>query len=212
MNTTVYGGVKITFHGHASLSFEYRETTVYVDPYVLPSNPKPADLILHTHPHFDHCATANKITRPNTVIIGHGCTHACRPIEIGEKASVAGVIVEAVHAYNISQPFHPKGFGAGYVLTFGSPTAPVRIYVAGDTDFIPEMKSIRCDVACLPIGGIYTMDATEAARAAVALAPKVLIPVHYNYLSDLKADPSELKRLCAEFGAKCDVRALSGAV
>ncbi len=208
MNSTVFGGVKITLHGHASLSFEYRGVAVYVDPYVLSPMAKPADLILHTHSHFDHCVRAEKITTPNTVVIGHGCSHACRQIEIGEKASVSGVLVEAVHAYNISKPFHPKGFGAGYVLTFGAPQSPVRIYVAGDTDLIPEMSSIKCDAACLPIGGKYTMDVTEAARAASLLKPKMAIPMHYNYIADLKADPNEFRRLCMEFGSGCDVRIL----
>lgn len=210
MNTTVIGGVKITFLGHASLCFEFHDATVYVDPYVVPARAKAATLVLHTHSHFDHCARADKIMQPGTVVIGHGCSHACRPIEIGEKASVAGIIVEAVHAYNVGKPHHPKGFGAGYVLSFGQGSAPpTRIYVAGDTDLIPEMSSIKCDVACLPIGGTYTMDVTEAARAASIIKPKVLIPIHYNYLAELKADPSELVRLCKEFGAGADVRILS---
>ena len=208
MGSTVFGGVKITLFGHASLSFEFRGMNVYVDPYVLPASPKPADLILHTHSHFDHCVRAEKISKQNTVVIGHGCSHACRPIEIGEKAAVAGAIIEAVHAYNISKPFHPKGFGAGYIITFGAPPQPTRIYVAGDTDFIPETNQIKCDVACLPIGGKYTMDATEAARAAAAIKPKLAIPIHYNYLEDTKADANEFKRLCAEFGCACDVRIL----
>lgn len=208
MNTTVFGGVRITWFGHASLCFEFAGTTIYVDPYVLPSGAKPADLILHTHTHPDHCVPPGKISTLNTVVVGHGCKHACRPIEIGQKMSVAKVTIEAVHAYNISKPFHPKGAGAGYVLSFGAPASQVRIYVAGDTDFIEEMNFIKCDVACLPIGGTYTMDATEAARAVAALGPKLAIPIHYNYLSDTKADPNEFKRLCAEFGSDCDVRIL----
>ncbi len=210
MNTTVFGGVKITWFGHASLLFEHQEAAVYVDPYVLPPRPRLATLVLHTHSHSDHCVKAEKIMSTNTVVIGHGCPHAMRPIEIGEKALASGIVVEAVHAYNLPpKRYHPMGFGAGYVLTFSPQQSPTRIYVAGDTDLIPEMSSIKCGLACLPIGGTYTMDATEAARAVAAIKPKIAIPIHYNYLSETKADPEQFKRLSAEFLPSCDVRILN---
>lgn len=210
MNTTTFGGVKITFFGHASFCLEFHDSAVYIDPYVLPPRAKPATLILHTHPHFDHCARADKITSSSTVVIGHGCSHAMRPIEIGERASVGGAIIEVVQAYNLPpKEFHKFGFGAGYVLSFGTPAAPARIYHAGDTDLIPEMAKIKCDVALLPIGGTYTMDVTEAARAVAQIKPRIAIPMHYGYLAGMKADPLEFKRLCSEFYSDCDVRILT---
>lgn len=209
MNTTTFGGVKITWFGHSSFMFEFRDVAVYVDPYVLPPHPKQADIVLHSHPHFDHCARSEKIMKPSTVLIGHGCTHAVRPIEIGDKVAAFGIIIEAVHAYNTQAKFHPRGFGAGFIITFGQTPGSPRIYFAGDTDHIPEMSSIKCDVALLPIGGTYTMDATSAARAATQIRPKIAIPMHYNYLNDLKCDPAEFRRLCTEFGAGCDVRILA---
>jgi len=210
MNTTTFGGVKITFFGHSSFCLEFHDSAIYIDPYVLPSRAKAATLVLHTHPHFDHCARADKITSPATVVIGHGCSHAMRPIEIGEKASAGGAIIEAVHAYNLPpKQFHKMGFGAGYVVSFGTPSAPARIYHAGDTDNIPEMSKIKCDVALLPIGGTFTMDAADAARAVAQLKPRIAIPMHFNYLADTKADPLEFKRLCSEFYPSCDVRVLA---
>jgi L-ascorbate metabolism protein UlaG (beta-lactamase superfamily) len=139
------------------------------------------------------------------VLIGHNCKLPARLIDIGAKENVRGVVIEAVHAYNINKPFHPRGLGAGYLVHFKTAT----VYVAGDTDFIPEMKSIKCDIAILPIGGTYTMDEKEAAQAVAAMLPKVAIPYHYNYLSETKADPEMFqKEVDLATGGKVNVRIL----
>jgi L-ascorbate metabolism protein UlaG (beta-lactamase superfamily) len=205
-NSTVFSGVKITRFGHSSVLLEADGLAIYVDPYVLPKGQRQADAILYTHGHFDHCVAAPSITGARTAIIGHGCKLPGRVIEIGATEKIGTATIEAVHAYNIGKPFHPKDAGAGYIVRFRS----ASIYVAGDTDFIPEMKGYKCDVAIVPIGGTYTMDAKEAAEAIAAMAPKVAIPYHFNYLADTKADPAEFQRLVEEkTGRKTIVRVLT---
>ncbi|MDE1798654.1 MAG: MBL fold metallo-hydrolase, partial [Candidatus Micrarchaeota archaeon] len=100
MNTTVFGGVRITLFGHSSVCLEYGGKNIYIDPFVIDRGAKPADLILHTHSHFDHCAPAPSITTSNTLVIGKGCKHPGRPVEIGDKFSAAGATIEVVPAYN----------------------------------------------------------------------------------------------------------------
>ncbi|MEM4554324.1 MAG: MBL fold metallo-hydrolase [Candidatus Anstonellaceae archaeon] len=205
-SSTSFSGVKVTWLGHASVLLEAEGMAIYIDPFVLPKGAKAADVILYSHGHFDHCVQAPSITKTSTILIGYGCKLPCRLIEIGQKEKVGNAIIEAVHAYNINKPFHPKGAGAGYIVRFKS----ASVYFAGDTDFIPEMASYKCDIALLPIGGTYTMNEIEAAEAAAAIMPKVAIPIHYNYLKELKADPEKFKLAVDEkTGGKVDVRILS---
>ncbi|KYH42549.1 MAG: conserved hypothetical protein, metallo-beta-lactamase superfamily [Candidatus Bathyarchaeota archaeon B26-1] len=191
-------GLKIRWLGHASFMIKSGEKVIYMDPYEGDYMEK-ADLILVSHSHYDHC-DASKIRRARkegTVIIAPPeCAskiEGAKPIKPGEKATVDNIVVEAVPAYNYKRfrapgtPFHPKGFGVGYVITVEGR----RIYHAGDTDFIPEMKELKdIDLALLPIGGTYTMDSPEAAEAARAINPKAVIPMHY-----FGADPEEFRRL-----------------
>jgi L-ascorbate metabolism protein UlaG (beta-lactamase superfamily) len=115
-----------------------------------------------------------------------------KTLKPGEEATIGGIKVKAVEAYNFKRfrspgnPYHPKGFGVGYLITVEGKT----VYHAGDTDFIPEMRQLKnVDVALLPSGGTYTMDNEEAALAAIAINPKVVIPMHrWN------TNPEELKK------------------
>jgi L-ascorbate metabolism protein UlaG (beta-lactamase superfamily) len=109
-----------------------------------------------------------------------GDVRALRP---GERTTVAEVEIEAVPAYNVDKfrspgvPFHPQEAGhVGYVVTVEG----ARLYFAGDTDHVPEMANIRCDMALLPVGGTYTMDAQEAAQAAADIGPQVAVPMHWG--------------------------------
>ena len=194
-NTTTFGPVKISYFGHASILLEYNGILFYIDPYVLPRNPRTADVIIHTHEHFDHCVVPSSINGSRTQIISRGGKFPGMEIKIGESIKTNGVLIEAVHAYNINKSFHPKGMGAGYIISFPTAKEPVRIYIAGDTDLIPEMKNYRCDVAIVPIGGTYTMNSDEAAQAVMQIKPKVAIPYHYNYLDDTKTDPGNFLKM-----------------
>jgi L-ascorbate metabolism protein UlaG (beta-lactamase superfamily) len=126
-------------------------------------------------------------------------------IEIGGREKAGGVLIEAVDAYNIGKQFHKKGEGAGYIVRFRT----CGVYIAGDTDNIPEMKGYKCDIAIVPIGGTYTMNASEAAEAIAAISPKIAIPCHYNYLAETKADPQQFRSQVEEkTSGKVDVRIL----
>ena len=180
-------GVIVKWLGHASFQIKADGKNIYIDPYEGEYKEK-ADLVLVTHSHYDHCDTSKikKVVKENTVIV---CPPDCassirgnvRVLKPGEESKVDDITVEAVHAYNYKRfrspgnPFHPKGFGVGYVITVNGK----RIYHAGDTDFIHEMKNLKnISVALLPSGGTYTMDNSEAAEAALAIKPEVAIPMH----------------------------------
>ena len=217
MNITTVNGLRITLFGHASVGIEAPNLMVYIDPYVAPRNAKPADLILHTHAHFDHCALPAHLLKPSTtILVSPGCKHPGQSVAAGQNLKFSGVIIQVVESYNIGKSFHPRGAGVGYILQFGgaglsaagSSTPSTRIYVAGDTDHIPEMKNYRCDVAILPIGGTYTMDIEEAAAAVADIKPRFAIPYHCNYLSDQKVDPQAFKQAVARLAPTVDVRIL----
>jgi len=183
---------------------------IYIDPFsqVLKGDEEPAGLIISTHPHFDHFdpEAINRLSAQETeVVVKRGSevgklkASKVHQIDVGDELTVKGVKLRAVHAYNErrfrapGQPFHPKGFGIGVILELEGK----KLYYAGDTDFIPEMRELQgeaLDLAFLPIGGTYTMDAPEAAEAARAIRPRVVIPTHYNFLPETKANPEELER------------------
>ncbi|VVC02340.1 Beta-lactamase superfamily domain protein [uncultured archaeon] len=209
MNITTVNGVRITLFGHASVCIEAPNMVVYVDPYVVPKAAKQADLILHTHAHFDHCALPAHIIKPNTTILGsRSCKHPGQSVEAGQNLKFSGAIIQVVDSYNTNKPFHKRGEGVGYILQFASGTVTTRIYVAGDTDRIDEMKNFKCDVAILPIGGTYTMNADEAAAALADIKPRIAIPYHYNYLSDQKIDPQLFKQAASKTCPQADIRIL----
>jgi L-ascorbate metabolism protein UlaG (beta-lactamase superfamily) len=210
MDTQV-GDVKINWLGHASFIIEWKGKLIYIDPYVLPKNPKLADYILITHDHFDHCANVEKIAKLPTKIIA---TRACLPMLKGHIIKAVGpnetidfdtILIKTVPAYNPAKSFHPKGSGVGYIIQLGG----VRIYHSGDTEFIPEMNNLsreRITVALLACGGTYTMDILQAIKAAKIIKPKIVIPMHYNYIRGTAADPQELIRGLS--GSDIEVRVL----
>ena len=189
----------LIYLGHASFCIKANGYAIFIDPYKMPDSVKDsADLILITHAHFDHCSKEDiaKVAKKNsTIIAATGCLDANEypnlvVAEPGFKTNFHGIGIEAVPAYNIAkekQSFHPRAkMGVGYIVD----AQGMRIYHAGDTDFIPEMKELKeIYAALLPVGGKYTMDEDEAILAVRAIKPKFFVPMHY-------------KRLLGEDGAK----------
>jgi len=189
---TKLGDLKITFVGHGSLFLECAGKVIHIDPVseeadyaVLPK----ADLVLVTHEHGDHLddAAVGLVRKAGTrIIVSRSCAGRIPGAEVlanGQEAAVLGFVIKAVPAYNIlhkrpdGNPFHPKGNGNGYVIGFGD----TRVYVAGDTELIPEMKALKdIDVAFLPVNLPYTMDVEMAAETARAIRPRILYPYHYG--------------------------------
>jgi L-ascorbate metabolism protein UlaG (beta-lactamase superfamily) len=189
---TSAGDLEITFVGHGSLVFAFGGKVLHVDPYSKLTDyaklPK-ADAILITHGHGDHldAAALAAIRTPKTVVVvAPGCegkVEGAVVMKNGDERAVAGVPVTAVPAYNIvgmrseGVPYHPKGEGNGYVLSFGD----TRVYVAGDTENVPEMKALKgIAVAFLPMNLPYTMTPEMVADAAKAFRPRVLYPYHFG--------------------------------
>lgn len=196
--STSGGDLTITCIGHGTLMFTFGGKTIHVDPvssYADYTTLPKADLILITHEHGDHLdvkAIQAIVTEKTVVVANPGASIALPAATImsnGETQHVAGFKVEAVPAYNPDKAFHPKGHGNGYVITF----ADKRVYVAGDTENIPEMKDLKeIDVAFLPMNLPYTMTPELVADAARAFRPKVLYPYHFGN-SDTAALVSLLK-------------------
>jgi len=201
----------IRWLGHASFLIESGKI-IYIDPYDIPEDlahtlPK-ADLILVTHDHADHfCPDAIKrIAGPSTIVVSIAAVIEALPEEIkhsrtvapGDTLTLEGIGIEAVPAYNIDKKFHPKEKGyVGFIVHLKDRT----IYHAGDTDIIPEMEHITADIALLPIGGTYTMNAVEAAKAADIIKPDVAIPMHWGKIVGTLEDAKE-------FQARCKTRVL----
>jgi len=192
-------GIDIEWLGHASFRIN---KNIYIDPFQLKTS-EPAKIILITHSHYDHCSPQDiqKIVTPETTIIATpDCTSSLTKFEKatlklaepGSSFEVDNIKIDTVPAYNIGKQFHPKANEwLGYILTINKK----RIYHAGDTDLIPEMENINPDIALLPIGGKYTMDAKEAAQAAKKLNTKVAIPMHYGTIIGTKEDAETFKSL-----------------
>lgn len=168
--------------GHDSFRLD-GPPVIYLDPWRLPRDSPEADLILVSHEHSDHCSPQDveMIRGEQTIVIADSSAAAKLPPPVtvlrpGDSSVAGDVEVLAVPAYNMDKPFHPKqAQHVGFVLTI----AGERLYFAGDSDHIPEMQGLKCDVALLPVSGIYVMTAEEAAEAAEAISPKVAIPMHY---------------------------------
>lgn len=188
--------------GHACFRLD-GPPTIYFDPAVTLMDDAPqADIIVITHSHPDHYLPhiLKRISRPDTIILSpdfvkkqaaeDGVPGQVRALRPGETMQIETVKIETVPAYNIGadKPWHPKeAQHLGFIVTLHGE----RIYHAGDTDRIPEMAQIRCDVALLPIGGYYTMDAQEAAQAAADIKPKIVVPMHMR-----NADPEQFRSMC----------------
>jgi L-ascorbate metabolism protein UlaG (beta-lactamase superfamily) len=199
---TSQGDLGITFLGHGTLMFQFGGLVIHVDPvsrYADYAELPKADIILVTHEHGDHLdpQAIAEITKKDTVLL---LTSSCAKqvkggavVKNGDLREVKGLRIQAVPAYNIvhmrkpGQPYHPKGVGNGYVITF----ADKRVYVAGDTENIPEMAKLAgVDIAFLPMNVPYTMTPKMVADAVRMLKPKIVYPYHFG-----DTDTSQLVKL-----------------
>lgn len=180
---------KIMVPVHSSICIR-ADRTVYIDPYQVEGERHDADMIYITHDHYDHFSLEDieKVKKEDTVYVlpekMQKEAQGLNPqkgnvvfVKAGEKTEIAGIPTETVAAYNIIKPFHPKSKGwVGYILTIEGK----RIYIAGDTDSNEENRQVKCDIAIVPVGGFYTMDAKKAAELVNAIKPEIAIPVHYG--------------------------------
>jgi L-ascorbate metabolism protein UlaG (beta-lactamase superfamily) len=199
---TAAGDLTITFIGHGTLMFRFDGKVIHVDPVGREadySTMPDADLVLVTHDHGDHLdpdAIAAIRTEKTVIIYSRSCegrVDGAIVMQNGEQRTEHGVGIEAIPAYNLvhvrpsGQPYHPKGNGNAYVITFGE----TRVFVGGDTENTPELMALEnIDIAFLPMNLPYTMTPEMVAEAARAFRPKILYPFHFG-----RTDPNELVRL-----------------
>lgn len=199
-----------TWFKQAAYRWQGAGLTLYIDPWEVTTD-DPADLIVLTHAHFDHYSKPDleRLTSSTTVVVApkdiaaelSGNVIAVAP---GESLEAAGVHLETVPAYNVVEErleAHPKANGwVGYLLSLGGHT----YYHAGDTDHLPELEGLKTEVAFLPIGGTYTMDAHDAAALARAMTPQLAVPMHYGFVVGSKTDAA----VFAKEAAPVEVRTL----
>ena len=195
---------RVTWFKQSAMRLAGEGPTVYIDPWGVGDDDAPADLILITHAHFDHfqpeeiakvSGTETKVVAPHDVAKElSGDVTAVAP---GETHEVAGIGFRTVPAYNVREDrldFHPKANRwVGYILEHGGGT----YYHAGDTDHAPELDDVRTDVAFLPIGGTYTMDASEGAGLAKSIAPRVAVPMHFGFVVGSAGDGDRFRTAAA---------------
>ena len=181
-----------------SIRIKSAEGIFYVDPFRMDMEPHDAAYIFVTHDHFDHFSPEDieKVAWQDTILVvpenmekkareAKAYVKQIVMVNPGVKSSIGNLKFETVPAYNINKPFHPQNAGwLGYIFETGGK----RIYVAGDTDATKEAKTVKCDIALVPIGGTYTMDAKEAAELINIISPEVAIPTHYGSVVGKKED------------------------
>ena len=173
-----------------SIRISSENGVIYVDPFRIPSEMHDADYILITHDHYDHFSTEDieKVAAKKTILVVPekmektiskvlDLVSKVVTVKPGSNYEIDGLELDTVAAYNLLRPFHPKSSGwVGYILMVEGK----RIYIAGDTDATKEAKAVKCDVAMVPIGGTYTMNAKSAAELINEICPEIAIPVHYG--------------------------------
>jgi len=201
-----YEGLKISWLGHDSFLILHEDKRIYFDPYKIESKGEATHVFI-SHEHFDHLSLDDlkKIVGDRTnIIAAEPCSRSLRSlgrgilkyVRPGDEFEVDDVKVKVIPAYNITKfrepgvVYHPKNAGGvGYVVEVGG----VKIYHAGDTDFIPEMKELRVDIALVPVSGTFVMTAEEAARAVNEFRPKLAIPMHYGAIIGSVKDAEEFR-------------------
>lgn len=181
------------------------DIVAYFDPFMVKEEPHDADIVFLTHDHYDHFSPEDfwKVANPDTLIIAPETIvsnlvendidkEMIAPVKPGDKLVIFGIPVEVVRSYNTNKEFHPKENNwVGYIVTFDG----TRCYIAGDTDIIPENLVIDCNIALVPVGGTYTMNADEAASLINQIHPEIAIPTHYGAITGTKDDGDEFQQL-----------------
>ncbi|WP_455464412.1 MBL fold metallo-hydrolase [Candidatus Hodarchaeum mangrovi] len=210
-----YEGITFKWLGHDGFLITSKTgQTICIDPYEVKGDFKPVNILISTHEHGDHCSPADlaKFTSSDTIIFGIEAAKdklaplkkkSLRIVKPNFKEKIDSIVLEFVPAYNVNKfrspgkPFHPKEDNkVGVILTIDG----VRVYHAGDTDKIPEMKYFKSDVALLPVSGTYVMTAKEAIEATAVLQPKLVIPMHFGAIVGDKSMAKEFKE-----GVSCEV-------
>ncbi len=201
-------GITIQWLGHASFKISSEGKVIYIDPWKLKDSPQDATMVLVSHSHYDHYSAKDieRVWGPDTKLIAaadvinqHGKGQTITP---GQTIESNGIKVTGVPSYNPNKQFHPiSNDWVGFIVEVGSK----RIYYAGDTDLTEEMKAIKgIDVALLPVGGTYTMDAKDAAEATASIKPKQAIPYHWGDIVGGRKDADQFAKM-----AQCKVTVLS---
>lgn len=192
--------MRISINSHSSIRAE-GSRILYFDPLQLKTAAHDADIIFVTHDHFDHFSPEDmeKVSKADTIFVVPQSLRRKVPngkaLCAGDTLTIQGISVEAVAAYNAGKPFHPKENGwLGYRVTMDGET----LYVCGDSDATPEAKAVKCDILALPVGGTYTMDASQAAELAKAVMPKLALPTHYGSIVGSKKDAEKFRELVSD--------------
>lgn len=191
---------KIEWLGHDSFRLT-GEKVVYIDPWKIQKATHDADVVLITHDHYDHFVVEDidKVRNDKTLVVGphqlQGKIHGnVKLVNRGDSINANGVPVEVVPAYNLRsdrQNFHPKNYGGvGYVVTLNGK----RIYHTGDTDPIPEMKHVKCDIMLVPVSGTYVCTCDEAVEAVDLVKPSKAIPMHWDTIVGSWEDANNFKQ------------------
>ncbi len=192
--------------GHDGFLVKAGGKTLVFDPYTVTAG-EPADLILISHEHFDHCSPDDvaRFQKEDSVIVtepqaGAKLTGDVRTLAPGETLDLDGIKILAVASYNTDKPFHPRdNQWLGFVVTLDG----VSIYHAGDTDLIPEMEGLDVDIALLPVSGTYVMTWEQAVEAAKQIRPKAAVPMHYGGIVGTDEDA---KKFADALEGVCEVR------
>lgn len=198
---------QITINMHSSIRIQ-GDRVIYFDPYGIEEETHDADVIFITHDHYDHFDpdSINKVIRDDTLlVIPRSSMDAWSESEIiatqmvqmdpGQAMDMFGMIIETIPAYNHMKPFHPRrNEWLGYIVT----TDDRRVYVAGDTDLTDEAKEVKCDIAFVPVGGKYTMNAEKAAELVNLIKPDIAVPTHYGSIVGKPGDGRAFKELVDE--------------